>query len=85
MKIHRSAQNFVCTRVFILQKRAIRYIIGLKQTDSCQGSYTRLKNVNILYIYETVLFVREKGNRKINDTLPQYKILIELPSVRAQS
>jgi hypothetical protein len=30
-------------RVFILHNRAIRCIIGLKQTDSCRGTFIRLK------------------------------------------
>jgi hypothetical protein len=47
----------------------------------------QFKNFNIILIYETILFVREKGNCKTNDksTLPQYKIHIELPSVGTQS
>jgi hypothetical protein len=40
-------------RVFILQKRTIRCITGLKQTDSCQGSFIRLKVLTLysLYVY----------------------------------
>jgi hypothetical protein len=46
-------------RVFILQKRAIRYIIGLKQTDSCRESFIRLKILTLysLYIYMKLFYL----------------------------
>jgi hypothetical protein len=48
--------------VYII-KRAIRYVPGLKQTDSRQRSFIRLKILTLysLYTFETILFVREKG------------------------
>jgi hypothetical protein len=50
------------TRIFALQKRALRYTAGLKHFESCRNS---IRNLNILtiyslYIQETILYVKKK-------------------------
>lgn len=56
-----SAKKYI-SRVFILQKRAIRYIDGLKQIESCRESFKKLGILTIfsLYIYETIMNVIKK-------------------------
>jgi hypothetical protein len=52
---------------FLYYKTVIRYITGLKQTNSCRGSFIRLKIVTLyslyiyiyIYIYEKILLVRD--------------------------
>lgn len=48
-------------RIFILQKRAIRNILNMKQTDSCKEIFIS-KNILTfisLYVYESILYVTE--------------------------
>jgi hypothetical protein len=42
------------TRIFALQKRAVRYTAGLKHLESCKNSFRNLKilTVYLLYILE---------------------------------
>ena len=55
-------------RIFILQKRAVRYIAGLKHLESCKDSFRHLKILTVysLYIQETILYVKEKCNCTVN-------------------
>jgi hypothetical protein len=55
-------------RIFILQKRAVRYIAGLKHLESCKDSFRLLKILTVysLYIQETILYVKEKCNCTVN-------------------
>lgn len=51
-------------RVFILQKRAVRYILGIRQRESCKN---RFKDLSILtmtgkFIYQNLIYVRENLN-----------------------
>jgi hypothetical protein len=52
------------TRIFILQERAVRYTAGLKHLESCRDSFRNLNilTVYLLYIQETILYVKEKCN-----------------------
>jgi hypothetical protein len=56
-------------RIFILQKRAVRYIAGLKHLDSCKDSFGHLKILTVysLYIQETILYVKENCNCTVNE------------------
>jgi hypothetical protein len=56
------------TRIFALQKRALRYTAGLKHLESCRNSF---RNLNILtvysfYIQETILYVKKKCHCTVN-------------------
>jgi hypothetical protein len=55
-------------RIFILQKRAVRYIAGLKHLESCKDSFRHLKILTVysLYIQETIPYVKEKCNCTVN-------------------
>jgi hypothetical protein len=50
------------TRIFALQKRAVRYASGLKHLESCRNSFRHLKILTVysLYILETILYVKKK-------------------------
>jgi hypothetical protein len=50
------------TRIFALQKRAVRCTAGLKHLESCRNSFRNLKILTVysLYILETVLYVKKK-------------------------
>jgi hypothetical protein len=58
-------------RVFTLQKKVVRCTAGLKHIDSCQQSFISLNILILLslYIYETILFVKDKGNCITNDKI----------------
>jgi hypothetical protein len=56
-------------RIFILQKRAVRYTAGLKHLESCRDSFRNRKVLTVcsLYIQETILYVKESVTaRQIN-------------------
>jgi hypothetical protein len=61
--------------VFILQKRAVRYIAGLRPTDTCRESFVRLRIITLysLYILEVILFIKKKNaaitNRQVHNHL----------------
>lgn len=62
-------------RVFIIQKRAIRTMFGLKPTDSCRESFVKNKIFTLasLYIYELVKFVvNNKGDFDLLESYHQY-------------
>lgn len=48
-------------RVFILQKRAVRYILGLKQMDSCRQRFKELSIMTMIgeFIFQNLMHVRE--------------------------
>lgn len=48
-------------KIFRLQKKAIRYILNLKPTQSCKQSFKSLEILTVpsKYIYSTLVFVRE--------------------------
>jgi hypothetical protein len=52
-----SKQNL--NKIFIIQKRAIRCMMGLKQTDSCVLHFQNLEILTVpsLFMYETILYV----------------------------
>jgi hypothetical protein len=47
------------TRIFALQKRAVRYTAGLNHLELCRNSFRNLKILTVysLYILETILYV----------------------------
>jgi hypothetical protein len=49
-------------RIFTLQKRAVRYMAGLKQQESCRDSFRQLKILteHLLYIYKKASFMQKK-------------------------
>jgi hypothetical protein len=51
------------------RKKVVRYIVGLKPTDSCWESFISLHILTLFYlcICETFLFKNEKGNCIMND------------------
>lgn len=55
-------------RVFILQKRTVRYTTGLKPLESCRDSFKQLKILTVysLYIQQTILHVINKCNCMVN-------------------
>jgi hypothetical protein len=50
------------TRIFALQKGAVRYTAGLKHLESCRNSFRNLNilTVHSLYTQETILYVTKK-------------------------
>jgi hypothetical protein len=50
------------TKIFVLQKRAVRYTAGLKHLDSCRNSFRNLNILTVysLYIQETIMYVKKK-------------------------
>jgi hypothetical protein len=48
-------------RIFVLQKRAVRYTAGLKHLESRRNPFINLKilTVYLLYIEEAILYVRK--------------------------
>lgn len=51
------------SRVLILQKRAIRYMLNMPRLDSCRPAFKRLKIMTVIsvYIYQLCLCVRLDG------------------------
>jgi hypothetical protein len=56
---------------YIAKKKVVRCIAGLKHTDSCWESFISLNIFTLfyLYIHETNLFVKDKGNCITNDKI----------------
>jgi hypothetical protein len=56
------------TRIFALQKRALRYTAGLKHLELCRNSFRNLNILTVysLYIQETILYVKKKCNCTVN-------------------
>jgi hypothetical protein len=52
------------TRIFALQKGAVRYTARLKHLESCRNSFRNLKILTVysLYIQETILYVKKGVN-----------------------
>lgn len=48
-------------RIFVLQKRCIRSILNLKQTDTCKHIFAKRNILTLvsLYIYESIIFLTE--------------------------
>jgi hypothetical protein len=63
--------NANTTRIFALQKRAVRYTARLKHLESCRNSFRNLKilTVYLLYILETILYVKKKCNCTVNEQI----------------
>lgn len=51
-------------RVFILQKRAVRYILGIRQLESCRNRFRELSILTMTgeFIYQNLIYVRENIN-----------------------
>jgi hypothetical protein len=49
-------------RLFVIQKRAVRYTAGLKHQESCRNSFINLNilTVRSLYTQETIPYVKKK-------------------------
>jgi hypothetical protein len=49
------------TRIFALQKMALRYTAGLKHLETCRNTFRNLNILTIysLYIQETILYVKK--------------------------
>jgi hypothetical protein len=56
-------------QIFILQKRALGYMAGLKQLESCRESFRQLEILTLYlqYIQETILYAKEKCNCAVNN------------------
>jgi hypothetical protein len=65
-------------RIFILQKRAVRYIAGLKHLESCKDSFRHLKILTVysLYIQEIILYIKENCNCTVNKQIHKHNIKI---------
>jgi hypothetical protein len=52
--------------IFKLQKKAIRYMVGIKSTDSCKEYFKDLKLMTVpaIYIYETILSIKRDNVKK---------------------
>ena len=62
-------------RIFILQKRAIRYLVGLKSRDTCREAFRDLEIMTMTsaYIYESILYARKNlGNTPLNSDKHDY-------------
>lgn len=61
-------------RVFILQKRVVRYTTGLKPLGSCRDSFKQLKILTVysLYIQQTILHVINKCKCMVNKQIHSY-------------
>lgn len=55
-------------KLFVIQKRAIRIIYGLKYRDSCKDIFKKesLLTLYSLYVYRVILFIRTYDSNKIN-------------------
>lgn len=66
-------------KAFIAQKKCIRSICHLEQTDSCRPHFKELKILTLfsLYIYEIIIFVKCNDNLFKNLTLARHKHMIK--------
>lgn len=48
-------------RIYILQKRALRYILGLKQRDSCRNKFKEIGIMTAVgeFMYQNIMYARE--------------------------
>jgi hypothetical protein len=69
-------------RVFYIakKKKVVRCIAGLKHNDSCRESFISLNILTLfsLYIYETILFVKDKGKCITNDKIHAHDTISSL-------
>jgi hypothetical protein len=58
-------------RKFTLRKRAVRYMAGIKQLQSCIDCFRQLKILTVysLYIQETILYAKEMCSSTLNKQL----------------
>jgi hypothetical protein len=58
-------------RIFILQKRALRYTARLKHSESRKDSFRQLKILTVYspYIQKTISYMKEKCNCMINKNI----------------
>ncbi|PSN43171.1 hypothetical protein C0J52_09899 [Blattella germanica] len=65
-EIKKSAVNYSTgsKQAFILQKKAIRYIIGINKMESCRNHFKNLKIMTLpcLFILQSLLYVKENLN-----------------------
>jgi hypothetical protein len=60
-------------RIFVLQKRAVRYTVGLKHLESCRNSFNlMIPTVYSLHTQETILYVRKKCKCTVNEQIHIY-------------
>jgi hypothetical protein len=61
-------------QIFTLQKRALRYMAGLKQLESCRETFRQLQILTLYlqYIQETILYAKEKCNYAVNKQVHTY-------------
>ena len=66
-----SCTNTKMERVFKLQKRAIRYVVGIKSDESCRIHFKNLGVLTVpsLYILEVCTYVKKNTNKipKLDD------------------
>lgn len=68
------ASNSDVQRVFVIQKRVIRIIHGMKYRESCRGIFGLLNIMTVyaVYIYECLMFVFRNKEKFQNDTDHEY-------------
>ena len=51
--------------IFKIQKRALRYILNLSNSESCRQHFHDLKLLTVpsLFIFQTILFIRKNANK----------------------
>lgn len=76
-------------RVFILQKRAVRYILGLNQMDSCRQRFKELGIMTMTgeFIFQNLVYVREnvskiKAKSDIHNVNTRNKDRLVVPKTR---
>lgn len=75
--------------IFLLQKKAIRIITGLKKTDHCREVFKKLNIFTLysLYIYQCLLYIRASPDKmslrsNIHHHKTRYNYFIDLPKHR---
>lgn len=58
-------------RIFVLQKRCIRNILNMKQTETCKQMFIekRILTLASLYIFEVIIFIKQNINLFVNFNL----------------
>jgi hypothetical protein len=71
-----SATQSLMKRIFIIQKRAIRLIQGIKKRKSCRQAFKFLQILPLysLYIYEVIIFTKFNTNEKSKQLTNNYNI-----------